>query len=294
MARSQRTFRLKYNESLDFLAAGGAVDSIAGFARALDISRTTARFVLARLQESGVLGAGHGAAARVIQQSDYFPTIQVLETTAILRSAFMNWIIRERLRPGHFLDEAEIATQLQIPMSNVREFLIGLSKFGFFRKMRGREWRVEPIGRDFIGQLLDLRRTLEVKSIAPLVVLPAGDPFWPALQSLRKRHLELLSSVGGEALPFVELDNRLHSLLNSASDNRIMMILQEAVFFLFYFHYRWGSLEETARNETAMVEHLEIIDALIARDEDRATSALVSHLSMAQDTLLGSLAEKIN
>ncbi|PWJ13861.1 GntR family transcriptional regulator [Jannaschia seohaensis] len=289
MARSQRTFRLKYNEALDFLAAGGRVESISGFARKLAVSRTTARSLIQQLRKRGLLDSDQGPLQRPVHQSDYYPRSQVLETTEILRSAFMNWIIREQLRPGHYVDEAQIATQLQIPMSNVREFLIGLSKFGFFRKHRGREWRVEPITRDFIGQMLNLRRMLEVNSVAPLVGLPHSDPFWPTLQSIRTRHVELLQTVGGETLPFVELDNRFHSLLNSASENRIMQVLQEAVFFIFHFHYRWGSSEEKARNEQAMVEHLQIIDALIERDSDRATSALIAHLSTAQNTLVASL-----
>lgn len=289
MARSQRTFRLKYNEALDFLAAGGEYDSISGLARNLHVSRTTARTILARLQDQGILTGGIGRAARSIDQADYYPTNQVLETTEILRAAFMTWIIRERLRPGDIVDEAEIATRHQIPMSNVREFLIGLAKFGFFRKLRGREWKVEPISPDFIDQMLNLRRMLEVKSIASLVALPAHDPFWPALQSLRTRHVELLGTIGGETLPFVALDNQLHSLLNTSSDNRIMMILQEAVFFLFHYHYRWGSTDEKARNEQAMIEHLEIIDALIARDAERAEASLINHLSVAKNTLLETL-----
>lgn len=289
MARSQRKFRLKYNEALNFFAAGGICESISGFARHLGISRTTARAVLIHLEEQGILRDGSGGALRPIEQSDYFPRNRVLETTEILRSDFMNWIIRERLRPGHIIDEAEIATRLQIPMSNVREFLIGLSKFGFFLKMRGREWKVEPISPSFIGQILDLRQTLELNSIAPLVALPSQDPFWPTLHSLRKRHVALLETEGGETLQFVALDNQLHSLLNSASNNRIMLILQEAVFFLFYYHYRWDSTDEKVRNEQAMIEHLEIIDALTAQDGARAEEALIKHLAAAKETLLHTL-----
>lgn len=289
MARSQRTFRLKYNEALDFLAAGREYDSISGLARNLHVSRTTARSIVARLQDQGILTGSIGRAARSIDRADYYPRNQVLETTEILRAAFMTWIIHERLRPGDIVDEAEIATRHHIPMSNVREFLIGLAKFGFFRKLRGRVWKVEPISPDFIDQMLSLRRMLEVKSIAPLVALPAHDPFWPALQSLRIRHEDLLGTIGGDTLPFVALDNQLHSLLNTASDNRLMMIMQEAAFFLFHYHYRWGSTDEKARNEQAMIEHLEIIDALTARDGARAEASLIKHLTAAKNTLLDTL-----
>lgn len=292
MARSQRRFKNKYNESLDFLAAGGSIESISGFSSSLSISRTLARPILARLTEKGLVGDDLGTAARPVKRSDYYAREDVLETKEILRTAFMHWIIEQELKPGMHIDERQVAARLRIPLLAVREFMIALSQFGYFRKVRDREWVVEDLDREFYAQLLDVRKTFELNSIKPLVALPDEDPFWRSLHSLRNQHHNLLETSGGETLPFVELDNAFHSLLNSASDNRFMQIFQEAVFFVFYYHYRWGSPDEKTRNETAMNEHLKIIEALFDRDEERASVMLLNHLQVAQDNLLDSIEER--
>jgi DNA-binding GntR family transcriptional regulator len=289
MARTQRKFRQKYNESLDFLAAGGAIETISGLASALSISRTMARPLLDRLRENDLLNDGLGVAARPITASDYFDRSEVLETKEILRRAFMHWIIEQELKPGTHIDERKVATRLQIPLLSVREFMIAMSQFGYFRKVRDREWIVEELDRDFFAQMLDVRMMFELNSIAPLTTLPDDDPFWRTLYSLRNQHHDLLETKGGETLPFVELDNAFHGLLNTSSNNRVMQIFQDAIFFVFYYHYRWGSSDERVRNETAMNEHLKIIEALFDRDSERAKTSLKAHLQAAQDNLLNSI-----
>lgn len=289
MARSQRKFRQKYNESLDFLSAGGSIDTISGYAKSLSISRTMARPLIKRLHDEGLLIEGRTSAARPVRQSDYYDRREVLQTKDILRRAFMHWIIEQELTPGMHIDERKVAARLHIPLLSVREFMIAMSQFGYFRKIRDREWVVEDLNRDFFAQMLEVRMMFELNSVTPLIALSEEDPFWRTLHKLRNQHLDLLEAVDGETLSFVELDNAFHGLLNTASNNRVMHIFQDAIFFVFYYHYRWGSSDERTRNKTAMNEHLKIIEALFERDAIKARSSLQAHLQAAQDNLLNSI-----
>lgn len=294
MARSQRRFRQKFNEALDLLATGGKIDTIAGFAKALDTSRTTARAILSALTETELIAEEKGSAIRPITSADYFPRSDVLETREVLRSACMRWIIQERLQPGTYVDEVKMATRLRIPVSSVHEFLISLGQFGFFRRVRNREWIVEAMNKSFIEQLLQLRMMFEFNSIDPLIALPEDHPFWRTLHRIKKQHLALLEEKCGDAFRFFELDNRLHWLMSSSSDNRLMQIFQEAIFFVFFYHYRWDSSNEKDRNMKALEEHLQFIDALIRRDATSAKLLFRTHLKTAQDTLLNSIEDTPN
>ncbi|MBE9640470.1 GntR family transcriptional regulator [Salipiger mangrovisoli] len=257
------------------------------------ISRTMARPLVERLQENSLLADSLGGAARSVRPSDYYDRSETLETKDILRRAFMHWIIEQELAPGMYIDERKVAARLRIPLLSVREFLISMSQFGYFRKVRDREWVVEDLDRTFFSQMLDVRMMFELNSIAPLIELPEQDPFWRTLYSLRNQHLDLLETKGGETLPFVELDNAFHGLLNTASNNRVMQIFQDAVFFVFYFHYRWDNSDERARNEIAMREHLNIMDAIFDKDVESSRSSLRGHLQAAQDNLLSSIENRI-
>ncbi len=289
MARSQRKFRSKFNESLDWLESGGEITSISEFSRILDTSRTTSRVILERLTNQGLIKLNRGKLIRPISSADYYPQHDVLETREILRTACMRWIMKERFRPGARLDEVLIATKLQVPVSSVHDFFISLNQFGFIRRVKNRVWAVEPIDYEFINQILELRIILELKSINKLVNLPKNHVFWGKLKNIRKEHLKQIKADKGDSLPFFELDNRLHSLMNSSSENRLMKTFEEAVFFIFFYHYQWEKESEKSRNVKALREHLKFIDALLARDDYKAKRYLFMHLQSAQNTLLNSI-----
>lgn len=292
MARSQRKFRSKFNESLDWLESGGNILSISEFSRVLDTSRTTSRVILERLTSLGLIEHNRGKLIRPISSADYYPQNDVLETREILRTACMRWIMKERFRPGARLDEVLIATKLQIPVSSVHDFFVSLNQFGFISHSKNRLWTVEPIDYEFISQILELRIILELKSINRLVKLPNNHVFWGKLKNLRKEHVKQIKADKGDSIPFFELDNRLHTLMNSASDNRLMKTFEEAVFFIFFYHYQWEKVSEKNRNLNALKEHLNFIDALLERNDYKAKRYLFIHLQSAQNTLMNSIEQR--
>lgn len=289
MARSQRRFRGKYNESLHWLESGGEIKSVSQLAQHLNTSRTTARAIIQQLTTTGIVDETGQRLTRGIVDQDYYPLNDVMETREILRKDCMNWIMKEKFIPGSILDEVLIATRLKIPVSSVHDFLVSLSQFGFIKRVKNREWLVEPISHEFINQVLELRRILELQSIAPLIRLPANNVFWSKLAHIYQDHKKQLSDNNGEALAFFELDNRLHSLLTSASNNRLMTIFEDAVFFIFFYHYQWGKKSEESRNLQAMKEHVSLIESLLEKDEAKAKKHLESHLNSAQQTLIHSV-----
>jgi DNA-binding GntR family transcriptional regulator len=57
---------------------------------------------------------------------------------------------------------------------------------------------------------------------------------------------------------------------------------------IFHYHYQWNKRDERQRNEVAIREHVEYIDALLSRDPSRIESACRTHLASARETLIRS------
>ena len=58
---------------------------------------------------------------------------------------------------------------------------------------------------------------------------------------------------------------------------------------IFHYHYQWNKTDERQRNEAAILEHLDYIEALFSRDPGRIEMACKSHLKSARKTLLASI-----
>jgi DNA-binding GntR family transcriptional regulator len=58
---------------------------------------------------------------------------------------------------------------------------------------------------------------------------------------------------------------------------------------VFHYHYQWDKVDEQARNQYAVHEHLDILRALARRDIAGAMEAMRIHLNSARSTLLQSI-----
>ena len=88
---------------------------------------------------------------------------------------------------------------------------------------------------------------------------------------------------------FSDLDNRFHRLVNDASPNRFIVDFYDIISLIFHYHYQWNKRDERQRNEVALLEHLDYIEALFSRDPSRIEITCKSHLKSARKTLLASI-----
>jgi DNA-binding GntR family transcriptional regulator len=88
---------------------------------------------------------------------------------------------------------------------------------------------------------------------------------------------------------FSALDERFHRLINDASRNRFMGGFQDIISLIFHYHCQWRKVDEGQRNERAIREHLDYIEALFTLDPDRIGTSCRRHLASARRTLLASI-----
>lgn len=188
------------------------------------------------------------------------------------------WIIDGTLQPGEALRDQDLAGQLGVSRTPVREALRRLEDEGLVETALNRWTRVAPLRAAQAAELYRVVETLEV--LALRLAAPALTA--PELDQLRDLDGQLREALGQrDARRAVEADTAFHDLWISRSGNGELQQTVRALkrklrrVELAYF-------DAAAHSEASLDEHAAILDALQAGDTERAVQAV-------QDNWQGSL-----
>lgn len=183
-------------------------------------------------------------------------------------------IVAGELRPGELYSASGLAAKLAVSQTPVREALLELANAGLVEAVRNRGFRVtEPDERD-LDEVGELRLMLEVPAV-PRVVATATDEQLEAFSSIVDE-LEDCAATGN--LPgYVLADRKFHlGLLELTGNRRLVRMVAQL-----RDQTRLVGLRELADSGTLMAtsgEHRQILDAIVARDPDRAEALMRSHI----------------
>lgn len=189
------------------------------------------------------------------------------------------------------INELELAREIGVGTTSVREFLIRFSRFGLIEKRPNSHWVLKGFTRSFALELTEIREIFELRSAAAFVGQPDGSPMWSELDCLEAEHHALAREIATRFNEFSELDERFHRLIHRASHNRFIVDFYDVIAMIFHYHYQWNKAGERQRNEVAVQEHLAYIAALKSRDPAKVDAACRQHLKSARHTLLISVPE---
>mgnify|MGYP001765756490 FL=1 len=180
--------------------------------------------------------------------------------------------------PGERLSEVELADRIAVSRTPVREAIRQLAQTGLITLVPRRGAFVTlPTAKD-ATDLYELRTTLEVMAIEHACKNPP-------LSELEKFH-EKFSRFSDEGDPtlFLAEDRRFHALLRDSAGNRFLNLTLDNVADLIHLcrHY---SIEDVRLSETCH-EHIQVIEALLARDCPKAMEAMRFHLDKSRQALL--------
>ncbi len=291
MARQNTTFKDAYNKALTALAEGVLDGSEPEIGRLLGVSRTTVRAVIERLVDEGLIQRD-GRLRRLLRApttADYFSDEETDAVPAVIERAFMKRIMEGGARAGLQINELELARDIGVGTTSVREFLIRFSRFGLIEKRPNSHWVLKGFDRRFADELIEVRELFEMRSALAFAALPAEHANWARLQALADEHRTMLADIDARFGKFSELDERFHRLVHSASRNRFIIDFYDVIAMIFHYHYQWNKQNERERNERAVVEHLDYIAALQSRETGRVEAACRTHLRSARRTLIDSM-----
>ncbi|WP_428376501.1 GntR family transcriptional regulator [Lichenicoccus sp.] len=291
MSKPNTLFKQAYNGSLDLIGRTRVLPSEPELSARLRISRTTVRAILQRLSAQGLLEyeQGEKRILRAPAAADYFPKHEVDPVAVVIERRFMQKILAEDSIPGGSINELELAREVGVSTSSVREFLIRFSRFGLIEKRRNSTWILKGFTRAFALELTEVREMFEQRSARRFIALPPTHPAWPELARIGHLHHTAQQDGRIDEAAFATLDERFHRLVHSASDNRFVVDFYDVIALVFHYHYRWNKADAIRRNMVAIDEHLAYIAALDRRDRAAVDRACRAHLRSARRTLLESI-----
>jgi DNA-binding GntR family transcriptional regulator len=291
MSKTSIVFKQTYNRCLHLLNTCEELPSEPELGLTLGVSRTTIRAVLTQLDGSGLIAWEKRRKMRLRTPcpTDFFPAEETDSPAEIVERGFMRRLLAQGVEPGTQITEAELARDLGVGITGVREFLIRFSRFGLVEKHPKSRWMFKGFTRDFALELVEIRDMFELRSAFAFTALADGHPSWEALNRIEGEHHALAAAIATRYAEFSELDERFHRLIHNASRNRFIIDFYDIIAMVFHYHYQWNKTDERERNAVAVAEHLAYAEALRSRDRLRVQTACRAHLASARETLLKSL-----
>jgi len=192
-------------------------------------------------------------------------------------------ILDRKISPGSPLQEGRLADDLRISRTPMREALVRLAGEGLLVRRDARSYAVRALGTKEYFDCMRAREVIECEAIA-LAVGKITDAEIDALEA----DLKALDSGDHDETDHWHFDDRFHQLISTASGNVVFPRLVEELRVnarLFRLH---SPLHRQRENHE---EHGEIIQALRARDPERARAAMREHLRSLQEDVKRAIIE---
>lgn len=182
-------------------------------------------------------------------------------------------------RPGDRLVESDLADRFGVSRTPIREALQRLETQSLLSR-DGRSLIVASLDHSQMAELYTVRTELEGLA-ARLAARHAADEEIKVLRDMVTEDAALL----GDPQALSRANRRFHKQIHLASHNRFLVQQLDLV------HRSMALMATTSlaiegRGSKALEEHARIVEAIAARDEEAATEALRSHISIAFEARL--------
>ena len=185
-------------------------------------------------------------------------------------------IISMELKPGAMVSENELAAQLGLSRTPVREALMDMAQYGLVDVLPQRGSRISLIDYALVEEARFARQVLEV-AILPIVCENAAEETLAQLkQNVRFQQLSQEPEMSG-SFDLMELDNAFHRLLFhiAQKDNTLRMLEGMTIHF---DRVRALSLS-VVKDQKIIGDHQAICEAIERRDVETAQAVMTRHLS---------------
>jgi DNA-binding GntR family transcriptional regulator len=190
-------------------------------------------------------------------------------------------ILTFQFMPGEILIEGELATQLGISKTPVRDALIWLEKEGLVTRIPFKGTHVTDINNQDMVNFLEIRTVLEGLAIRHATEL-LSDTDIEKLEKLIDKQHQALNKKDYAAVS--KINTEFHGLILQKCNNPHLLKTLEALDDLLK-RYRLLSIVQGLGFEKAIPEHKSIIAALKNRDPLEAEKAMKEHLMSAMNDL---------
>ena len=188
-------------------------------------------------------------------------------------------LIKGELHTGEIYSEQQVADQLNVSRTPVREAVLRLTHEGMLEVHANRGWMVRPVSEDDLREIVAARIAIEGYSIRWLTVQAPEHMWKKSLVRLAAVQEKSRAYIAGDSMryEFMKLDTEFHTLLVAATGNSYLIRiheqmrtkLEQAIF---------TSLHHRRRHAEAWEEHAAILAGIERRDEAEAMRAFMVHM----------------
>lgn len=210
-----------------------------------------------------------------------------------IRAFLLEAVAQGAIGPGGKLPtERELANRFELPRNTVRKTLAQLEAEGTITRHVGRGtfladgggFPADSIAHTSPAELMEARLRLE-PAMAELIVINATPADFERMETCLDR-----AERGATLDDFEVWDAALHQAMAAATHNRFMFRVFDMATAVRH-QTEWGKLKDRVvtpeRRLQYQQEHRAIVNALKARDADRARAAILAHLQHARRNLFG-------
>jgi|LNFM01.1.fsa_nt_gb DNA-binding FadR family transcriptional regulator len=215
------------------------------------------------------------------------------DSTQDIRAYLLEAVAQGAVGPGGKLPtERELAARFDLPRNTVRKTLAQLEAEGTITRHVGRGtfladtggFPADSVTHTSPAELMEARMRLE-PAMAELIVTNATPADFERMETCLDR-----AERGATLDDFEVWDAALHQALAAATHNRFVTRVFDMATAVRH-QTEWGKLKDRVvtpeRRLKYQEEHRTIVDALKARDADRARAAILAHLQHARRNLFG-------
>ncbi|AWE53369.1 MULTISPECIES: GntR family transcriptional regulator [Streptomyces] len=183
-------------------------------------------------------------------------------------------LIAGELRPGEVYSAPGLAARFGVSATPVREAMLDLAKEGLVDTVPNKGFRVTAVSEKQLDEYKHIRALIEIPTVVELAA--TADPV--SLEALRPAAREIVrAAADGDLIAYVEADTRFHlGLLALAGNAHLVEVVRD----LRKRSRLYGltALVEAGRLLASAEEHLELLDALLTRDERAVGEVMTRHL----------------
>ena len=198
-------------------------------------------------------------------------------------------IIRQVLKPGERLMEIQLADEMGVSRTPVREAIRKLELEGLVVMVPRKGAYVAGVSMTDIHEVYEVRSALEMLAVT-LAAERITDEELDALERQVLRESEEESKKDGSLDNIIYIDSSFHDIIYQAAHNQRLVqfvnILQEQL-----QRFRAASLARPGRSKTALEEHKKIVEALSERNGELAARLAREHIENAENAMIASMEE---
>ncbi|MBB6218520.1 DNA-binding GntR family transcriptional regulator [Anaerosolibacter carboniphilus] len=192
-------------------------------------------------------------------------------------------IVKCEWMPGSDISEAQIAEELGISRTPVREAILRLNQEKFITIYPRKGMIVSPISAKDIHEVFQIREMVE-PHMAKLACRQMSAEY---LLSLKEKFDNVRLDLGKPIdVKYFDLDLEFHKYIVQSGNNQHLIRFTNEIYDLDYRIRVMSTLEIDDVERRSRPEHFAIIDALVARDEEKIEKTIKEHLSNARKAAL--------